>query len=88
MELWEVQGRDPQVIQRTQKQLNAKQSTIESYEDKVNALENQLTALQQNRGLKLQQATNKIRASKLKMQADTKLKYKIFLILPKFDLTQ
>ena len=32
---------DPQVIQRTQKQLNAKQSTIESYEDKVNALENQ-----------------------------------------------
>ena len=62
---------DPQVIQRTQKQLNAKQSTIESYEDKVNALENQLTALQQNRGLKLQQATNKIRASKLKMQADS-----------------
>jgi len=62
---------DPQVIQRTQSQLNAKESTIDSYREKVQALENQLEALKQNRGLKLQQATNKIRAGKLKMQADS-----------------
>lgn len=62
---------DPKVAQRTEDQVQAKRFALQSYEEKVSALENQIEALKQNRILKLQQTVNKIRAAKLKMQADS-----------------
>ncbi len=70
---------DPQVIERTNSQVNAKASAVASYKEKVSALDAQIAALEQNRGLKLQQAKNKIRAADLKMQADS-IEYQASLI--------
>ena len=70
---------DPQVIERTTSQLNAKGSAVESYKEKVMALDGQITALEQHRGLKLQQAVTKLREAKLKMQADS-IEYSASLI--------
>lgn len=62
---------DPNLISRTQQQIQAKSSSVTAYQGKVNALNNQVIALQQERDLKLEQARNKLLQSKLKVQSDS-----------------
>ncbi len=62
---------DPNLIDRTKLQIKAKSSSVEAYEGKIGALGQQIAALQKERGLKLEQAKNKLLQSKLKVQSDS-----------------
>ena len=62
---------DPNLVQRTGKQIKAKSMAVTSYQEKVKALEIQASALINERGLKLQQAQNKLMQSRLKVQSDS-----------------
>ena len=62
---------DPNLVENTGKQLNAKENAVISYADKVKALENQMGAIQNEKGLKLKQAQNKLKQSYLKVQSDS-----------------
>ncbi len=62
---------DPDLVERTDKQLKAKEASVVSYEGKVKALNNQIGALANERVLKLKQAQNKLLQSKLKVQSDS-----------------
>lgn len=62
---------DPKLVERTGAQLKAKSLSVQSYEGKVKALKQQIIALQQERGLKLEQAKNKLAQSKLKVKSDS-----------------
>ncbi|NCX96327.1 MAG: HlyD family efflux transporter periplasmic adaptor subunit [Chitinophagia bacterium] len=62
---------DPQLINRTQEQLNAKQAAVEAYQNKKIANENQLVTLEKAKQLKLAYITNKIAQAKLKISADS-----------------
>ncbi|MBC6999776.1 HlyD family efflux transporter periplasmic adaptor subunit [Cytophaga sp. FL35] len=62
---------DPKLVERTGAQLKAKSLSVQSYEGKVKALKQQIVALQQERGLKLEQAKNKLAQSKLKVKSDS-----------------
>lgn len=65
---------DPEIIQRTQEQLNAKKLSVDAYENKVNAAQFQIKALYQIQDLKLQQAKNKLIQAGLKVTSDS-IKY-------------
>ena len=52
---------DPRLVERTQEQREAKSNAAISYQGKVRALESQIGALQQERGLKTEQAQNKLK---------------------------
>lgn len=62
---------NPELIDRTADQLKAKQSSVTSYIEKLNAVDNQLIALNETRGLKIEQARNKLKQSVLKVQSDS-----------------
>lgn len=62
---------DPQLLNRTQEQLNAKTASIHSYEQKVAATGAQMKAIEQARTLKLQQLRNKMRQLELKIVSDS-----------------
>ncbi len=62
---------DPQLIDRTEQQIKAKSMAVSSYSEKVKALNKQIEALGRERGLKLQQAKNKLVQSRLKVQSDS-----------------
>lgn len=62
---------DPQLLSRTEMQIDAKVSAVQSYVQKVNALNNQITALQENLQLKLKQAQNKLTQAHLKVTSDS-----------------
>jgi len=62
---------DPKLLERTDEQIQSKNFSRENYSEKASALEDQITALIDNRALKLEQAINKIRISKLKVVADS-----------------
>ena len=62
---------DPNLVQRTGKQIKAKSMAVISYQEKVKALDIQANALINERGLKLQQAKNKLMQSRLKVQSDS-----------------
>ncbi|EDP72134.1 hypothetical protein FBALC1_13572 [Flavobacteriales bacterium ALC-1] len=62
---------DPNLVQRTTQQREAKALSVTSYGEKVKALNRQIGALSQERGLKLEQARNKLIQSKLKVQSDS-----------------
>ena len=51
---------DPQLVERTKRQRDAKNNSVLSYQQKVIALENQLKAIDNERQLKLSQAKNKL----------------------------
>ena len=65
------QYQDPLLAQRTRQQRDAKNNAVGSYKSKVTALENQLSALQSERALKLKQAGNKLAQAKLKVKSDS-----------------
>jgi membrane fusion protein, adhesin transport system len=62
---------DPNLLDRTQEQIMAKEMTARSYEEKVHALDAQIAALQQNMRIRLEQARNKVRQAELKLQSDS-----------------
>ncbi|MEC7262318.1 MAG: biotin/lipoyl-binding protein, partial [Bacteroidota bacterium] len=62
---------DPNLVERTGQQIKAKSMSVTSYQEKVKALGTQITALNQERGLKLEQAKNKLIQSKLKVKSDS-----------------
>lgn len=62
---------DPNLVANTRQQADAKRNALQSYNDKVRALESQMAALSNEKDLKLQQAKNKIRQSVLKVKSDS-----------------
>ncbi len=62
---------DPNLVNRTNEQLGAKQMSIEYYKSKVTATETQIGALGNNRLLKQTQLQNKLQQLRLKLQSDS-----------------
>lgn len=62
---------DPNLVQRTEQQMKAKENTAGSYMSKVRALDTQIDALIDGRMYKLQQSTNKVKQSQLKVISDS-----------------
>ena len=62
---------DDDLIARTSEQVNAKSQSIDSYGEKVRALQNQYTALQASRNFKLEQTQNKIIQARNKINIDS-----------------
>jgi multidrug resistance efflux pump len=62
---------DSLLLPRTKQQVDAKTQAAQSYGEKVGALENQISALEQNNILKLQQARNYLKIAELKVQSDS-----------------
>lgn len=61
---------DPNLIERTGQQLDAKKLTIDYYKNKVAATQNQIGAIENSRDLKQSQLQNKIQQLKIKLQSD------------------
>jgi multidrug resistance efflux pump len=61
---------DPDLVQRVTNQVQAKEGSIVSYQNKIAALEAQIAAMQRERENKIQQITNKIRQTEFKVEAD------------------
>lgn len=62
---------DPQLVERAGNQTRAKASSMQSYQDKAKALDDQISALNQNRKLKIEQAKNYLQQAVLKVQSDS-----------------
>ena len=62
---------DPQLMELTKNQVDAKKMAVESYGGKVTSLSSQIQAIENEKKLKLQQAKNKIRQSLLKVKSDS-----------------
>ena len=62
---------DPKLVERSKVQRDAKNNSVLSYKEKVKALENQFTAIENERQLKLSQAKNKLVQSRLKVKSDS-----------------
>jgi len=62
---------DPELVERTQEQIGAKEQTVQGYDQKIEALQNQYNALLQTKNLKLKQALNYIMQAKLKIASDS-----------------
>ncbi len=62
---------DPNLVEKTKNQVDAKQLSSESYGSKVGALDSQLAAIGAEKNLKLQQAQNKIKQANLKIKSDS-----------------
>lgn len=62
---------DPQLIELTKNQVDAKKMAVESYGGKVTSLSSQIQAIENERKLKLQQATNKVKQGYLKVMSDS-----------------
>jgi len=62
---------DPDLVERTGKQIKAKTMSVTSYQEKVKALNQQINALKSELELKLEQAKNKLIQSKLKVKSDS-----------------
>jgi multidrug efflux pump subunit AcrA (membrane-fusion protein) len=62
---------DPELLKRTDEQITAKQTTIENYKGKAQAIDLQLRALQEARDFKLSQAAIKIQQAEFYVQSDS-----------------
>jgi multidrug resistance efflux pump len=62
---------DPDLLQRAQSQITAKNFSLDSYTEKVKALNFQVAALTEERKLKLEQAVNKLMQANLKVESDS-----------------
>ena len=64
---------DPNLVQRTSNQVTAKEGSINNYQQKADALDNQVSALRQELQLKKVQLENKIQQSKAKLESQRAL---------------
>lgn len=62
---------DPNLVETTKNQVEAKKMAQESYSGKVTSLTSQIQAIENEKKLKLEQAKNKIRQSLLKVKSDS-----------------
>ena len=62
---------DPQLLSRTQQQIDAKQQSLEGYKNKAGTAETQSAALLQGQYLKLQSLDNKLQQQQLKVVSDS-----------------
>jgi len=62
---------DPRLLERTREQIQAKELTAKSYDEKVRSLDAQIDALNGSLLIKLEQARNKIKQARLKLQSDS-----------------
>lgn len=62
---------DPNLLERTREQIAAKEASVQSYMEKVKALDTQIDALNTNLYLKLEQGKNKLKQAELKVTADS-----------------
>ncbi len=62
---------DPKLVERTQMQRDAKSRSVDSYKEKIKALESQVTALSNEQKLKLSQAKNKLQQARFKLKSDS-----------------
>lgn len=62
---------DPNLVENTKSQVDAKKMAVQSYGGKVTSLSAQINAIENEKSLKLQQAQNKIRQSLLKVKSDS-----------------
>ena len=62
---------DPMLITRSEQQIKAKETTLESYEQKVNSVNSQIDALNKNLLLKMEQTRNKLLQAKIKVRTDS-----------------
>lgn len=62
---------DPKLLDRTAKQIEAKQQGIDGYRSRAGTAENQVLALREARELKLQSLDNKIQQQRLKLASDS-----------------
>jgi multidrug resistance efflux pump len=62
---------DPDLLDRTQKQINSKSFSQKSYVEKAEALDRNIQGLRQERELKLEMARNKLIQAKLKVESDS-----------------
>ncbi|MBW2961336.1 HlyD family secretion protein [Mesonia aestuariivivens] len=62
---------DPKLLERTGDQINSKANSVKAYEQKTEALRDQLASARQERVLKLEQTKNKLKQAKLKIVSDS-----------------
>lgn len=62
---------DPNLVENTGNQVEAKEDAVNSYASKVQALESQIGAIGNEKALKYKQAQNKLKQSYLKVQSDS-----------------
>lgn len=62
---------DPNLVENTKEQADAKRLAAESYGNKVTTLSTQIASIDSERRLKLEQARNKVRQSLLKVKSDS-----------------
>ncbi len=62
---------DPKMLQRVQEQIDAKQQAVESYTEKINMLEKQITALRNTAELKARQLDNKRMQAEMVIESDS-----------------
>ncbi|MFM9909972.1 MAG: HlyD family secretion protein [Chitinophagaceae bacterium] len=62
---------DPQLLSRTKEQMNAKESAVENYRNKIGTVDQQMNALIEALALKLQELQNKIDQQKMKIRSDS-----------------
>ena len=62
---------DPNLLENTENQINAKRQSLQSYGSKVTTLSNQIQAIEREKDLKIEQAQNKIKQSFLKIKSDS-----------------
>tara|TARA_R110002072_G_scaffold232309_1_gene389685 strand:- start:37076 stop:38419 length:1344 start_codon:yes stop_codon:yes gene_type:complete len=62
---------DPNLLERTEDQMNAKESTVDSYMSKIKALDNQIDALLNTSVVKREQTDNKLEQSRLMVISDS-----------------
>ncbi|MEO8234347.1 MAG: biotin/lipoyl-binding protein [Flavobacterium sp.] len=62
---------DPNLVENTKNQVEAKKMSLESYDGKVSSLASQINAIENEKSLKLEQAKNKIKQSLLKIKSDS-----------------
>jgi multidrug resistance efflux pump len=62
---------DPNLVQNTKNQIDAKKQSLQSYGSKVSTLTGQIQNIEREKVLKLEQAQNKIKQSVLKIKSDS-----------------
>lgn len=62
---------NPELVTNTQDQLNSKTSSVKSYMQKIEAIDDQISAIIVSRKLKFEQAQNKLKQAQLKYNSDS-----------------
>lgn len=62
---------DPKLLEQTETQIRAKESSVNSYTSKIEAINRQIAQLEVNQNLKLKQAKNKVEQEQMKVNSES-----------------